>query len=135
MATDDRTRFEHFLRDLIEGRHAECAELLAPDVVWHVPPFAGQPPLEGREVVLDFLRAAVSRLYEEGSMRIEPDLVTVVDGQAACLATLRGRTRRGLPYDNRYAFFARMRDGLLCEVHELMDSARFLEQVQAEPEP
>ena len=71
-ASGDREIFERFLVDMIAGRYDEIASKLAPEVVWHLPPFARQPPMEGREAVLRFLREASAAFYQEGSMRLEP---------------------------------------------------------------
>jgi ketosteroid isomerase-like protein len=128
---DDRANFERFLFDMIEGRHDGAASLLHEDVVWHLPPFAGAPPMQGRAAVTKFMRDAPDAYYQPGSMRIEPILWTLEGGRAACLATLRATTKKGKPYRNLYAFFARLEGGLLCEVWELMDTVHFQAQLRA----
>lgn len=129
-ASGDRAIFEGFLFDMIAGRYEEIAPKLAVDVVWHLPPFAKQPPMEGREAVLRFLQEAAAAFYQEGSMRLEPVAFTAEDGFASCLATLRATTRHGRPYENRYGFFTRLHEGLLIEVWEILDSVVLLEQTR-----
>ena len=129
-ASGDREIFERFLVDMIAGRYDEIASKLAPEVVWHLPPFARQPPMEGREAVLRFLREASAAFYQEGSMRLEPIAFMAEDGFASCLATLHATTRHGQPYENRYGFFARLHEGLLVEVWEVLDSVLLLEQTR-----
>ncbi len=131
--TNDRANFQQFLADMIERRPERCEPRLAADVVWHWPPFAKQPPMEGREAAMEFVRNGAAPYYEEGTLSIEFGQVMVQDGQAGCRATLRGTTKRGMPYENSYAFFARIEDGLLTEVWEMMDSVRFLDQLKATP--
>ena len=126
-----RQQFESFLDEMIGGRHEAAAERLAPDVVWHLPPFANQEPFDGREAVLRFMREAPAAFYAPGTLRIEKHAVTFESPFASCLATLRATTRHGAPYENRYVFFARLEDGLLAEVWEMMDTARFQEQTRA----
>lgn len=133
MQTSDRDLFRDFLSDMVEGRHDRVARVLAENVVWHMPPFAKQPPMRGRAAVLQFLAEAPASFYEPGSMSIEPHELAVENGFAACLATMRATTTHGMPYENRYAFFARLQDGQLTEVWELLDSAVLLDQLQARP--
>jgi len=119
---------------MIEGRPEACEPVLAEDVVWHWPPFADQPPMRGREEAMQFVRDGSRPYYQEGTLAIEFGQVMVQDGEAGCRATLRGTTKKGMPYENAYAFFARIADGKLVEVWEMMDSARFLDQMRARPE-
>ncbi len=131
MSTDSsRQHFETFLEDMIAGRYDEARGRLAEDVVWHLPPFAKTPPFVGQEAVMKFMRDTPAALYQPGTMRLELDAVTFDEPFASCLGTLRATTRHGARYENRYVFFARMRDGLLSEVWELLDSAAFLEQTR-----
>ena len=55
---DNRRTFETFLYDLMGGRFDACEAALAEDVVWHVSPFAGMPPLQGRARAGKFFRRA-----------------------------------------------------------------------------
>lgn len=125
-----RQQFETFLKDMIGGRYDEAGARLAADVVWHLPPFAKVPPFEGYDAVMKFMREAPASLYQPGSMSIEMQAVTYDEPYASCLATLRATTRHGRPYENRYVFFARVREGLLAEVWEMLDSAVFQEQTR-----
>ncbi|MEE2679943.1 MAG: nuclear transport factor 2 family protein [Myxococcota bacterium] len=133
MGETDREIFETFLFDLIAGRSERVAAVLDDQVVWHLPPFARQPPLEGPEAVLRFLAEAPAAFYKPGTLEIEPMEFAVENGIAACLATLRATTRHGAPYENRYVFFARLREGRLVEVWEILDSAVLLDQMKVRP--
>lgn len=134
MAKSDREIFESFLFDMIEGRHELVAAVLSNDVVWHLPLFAKQPPMAGRDAVLRFLSAGPEGIYEPGSLRIQPVGLAAEDGFASCLATITATTANGMPYENSYGFFARIRDGKLIEVWELVDGVTFQEQLRARPE-
>ena len=127
----DHRLFETFLFAMIGGRLDEVRPLLAPDVLWHLPPFAKAPPFEGVEAVMRFLEEAPAQFYAPGSMTIEPVFTSVEAGNAACLATLRATTKHGKPYENRYGFFARVRRGQLVEVWELLDTVRMQEQMKS----
>jgi ketosteroid isomerase-like protein len=126
----DRDTFERFLFSMIGGHYDEAAACLADDVVWHLPPFAGESPIAGKAAVVKFMREVPALFYAPGSMRIAPVMLAVEDGRAACLAELTARTTSGAPYENRYAFFARIADGVLHEVWELLDTVRFQAQTR-----
>jgi ketosteroid isomerase-like protein len=129
----DRVRFEHFLLDMIEGRPEACAPALADDIVWHLPPFADPGLLTGHADVMEFVRVGSAPYYQPGSLRIEIHQLLVAGGNGSCRATLTGTTRRGLPYENAYAFFARIEADRLVEVWELMDTVHFQNQLRARP--
>ena len=119
---------------MIGGRPDACAPKLADDVVWHLPPFADPAELRGHEAVMQFVREGAAPFYQPGSLQIEIRQLVVRDGDALCHATLRGTTKRGLPYQNIYAFFARIETGKLVEVWELMDTVHFQNQLRARPD-
>ncbi len=119
---------------MIGGRPDACAPKLADDVVWHLPPFADPAELRGHEAVMKFVREGSAPFYQPGSLQIEIQQLVVRDGNALCHATLRGTTKRGLPYENIYAFFARIETGKLVEVWELMDTVHFQNQLRARPD-
>ena len=125
-----RQQFETFLEDMIAGRYDDVSPLLTRDVVWHLPPFAGIAPFEGHEAVMKFMRDTPAAIYQPGSMSIEIHAATYDEPHASCLATMRATTRHGQPYENRYMFFARLREGLLEEVWELLDTAVFQQQTR-----
>ncbi|HAC80419.1 MAG: nuclear transport factor 2 family protein [Candidatus Binatia bacterium] len=126
----DEERFRNFLQDMVCARQAELAAVLHPEVVWHLPPFAQQKPISGATAVLEFLREGAAAVYEANSLTLEPALIAVSHGNASCLATIRGRLKGGRPYENQYAFFARMVAGQITEVWEILDSALLLDQLQ-----
>ena len=133
LADSDREMFERFLSDMIGGRPEACAPALAQDVVWHLPPFADPAELRGFDAVMEFVRSGSAPYYDKGSLSIEIHQLLVSGGDASCRATLRGTTKRGMPYENIYAFFARIEDGKLVEVWELMDTVHFQNQLRARP--
>lgn len=126
----DEARFKNFLQDMVGARQDELAATLHPEVIWHLPPFTQQKPIAGAAAVLQFLREGAAAVYEANSLTLEPELIAVCHGNASCLATIRGRLKDGRPYENRYAFFARMVAGQITEVWEILDSALLLDQLQ-----
>jgi len=122
--------FEQFLFDMVAGDTEAIAPKLHEEIVWHLPPFAQQDPIVGKSAVRRFLAEAGHAIYEAGSLRIEPELLTCSEGQASCLATIRGKMKNGTPYKNRYGFFARLCGAEIAVVWEILDSALLLEQMR-----
>ena len=69
--------------------------MLADDVLWHLPPFAKRPPLQGRDAVLTFVQQAQAAYYEPGTLSLEPEIVVADADSAAVLGTLRGTSQLG----------------------------------------
>jgi ketosteroid isomerase-like protein len=100
----------------------DARRLLADDAVWNLAPSLKLPRLEGGDA---------DTVYEPGTLRLEPIQISVEDGNAACFAKVYATTRRGKPYENVYGFFARIGNGRLEEVFELLDTVSFKKQLKA----
>ena len=127
----DREIFEEFLDAMFGRRWDVAGALLAENATWNFPPSMKLPNLEGRRSVVEFLSTAPDSVYEPGSLRLEPIQISVEDGNAACFAKVYATTTRGKPYENVYGFFAKISDGHLDEVFELLDTVSFREQLTA----
>jgi uncharacterized protein len=126
---DPRETFERLFPALFSGDRATLLELIDEDVVWHLPPFAGLAPKRGRDDAIDFLIKTPAKLYQAGSLKLEPELSAVEGDRALVLGWMTGTTARGKPYANRYCFAVRVRNGRIVEAWELLDSKRFLDQL------
>jgi ketosteroid isomerase-like protein len=126
---DTRETFERLFPALFSGDRATLLELIHEDVVWHLPPFAAAEPKRGRDTVVDFLIKTPAKLYQPGSLKLEPELSAVEGDSALLLGWMTGTTARGKPYQNRYAFAVRVRAGRIVEAWELLDSKLFLDQL------
>lgn len=104
-----------FIEAMLALDLSALAPMLADDVVWHLPPFAKRPPLQGRDAVLTFVQDAQAAYYQPGSLSLEPTLVVADADSAAVLGTLRGRTIRGKAYENCYSFVFRIAGGRVIE--------------------
>jgi hypothetical protein len=79
--------------------------------------------------VVDFLIKTPAKLYQPGSLKLEPELSAVEGDRALLLGWMTGTTARGNPYRNRYVFAVRVRAGRIVEAWELLDSKLFLDQL------
>lgn len=126
-----QTTLDRFFPAMFADDRETLATLLTEGVVWHAPPFArerfGDPV--GRQAVIDFLCGAGDEFYQPGSFSIERELQAVEEDRAIVLAILRATSARGEPYENRYAFGFRFRDGQIDEAWELLDSIHFERQI------
>lgn len=120
------------LRAMFAGDYSTLRDLLCEDVVWHVPPSAAarvSDPI-GADEVLEFMQRGAGLYYQPGSFAMEPLLEAAEADRCLVLARLRARTRQGSDYENLYAFGFRLREGRVCEVWELLDTAHFHEQMR-----
>jgi len=126
---DPREVLERLFPAMFAKDRSTLEALIAEDVTWHLPPFAKAKPRRGRQAVIDLLCAAPDAFYRPGSLALEPELVAVEGDRAMLLGWMTATTRSGGPYENRYAFAMRFRDGQIVEAWELLDSKRLFEQV------
>jgi Ketosteroid isomerase-related protein len=129
MSADTRETFERLFPALFSSDRAALLELIDENVVWHLPPFAAAEPRRGRDNVVDFLIKTPAKLYQPGSLKLEPELSAVEGDRALLLGWMTGTTARGNPYRNRYVFAVRVRAGRIVEAWELLDSKLFLDQL------
>jgi uncharacterized protein len=121
---DAKAVVRHYLDVLLAGDLEAIRECFAEDAVWTMVgelPIAG--PWRGRDrIVDDFLAAVGGRLFEPGSQEFEfPTLIG--DGDTVALEwRVRARTAAGEDYDNRYCGIFVVRDGMIAEVREYLDS-------------
>jgi len=124
---DPHATLDRFFPAMFSGDQETLATLFAEDIAWRVPPSIAERfgEIQGRQTVLDFLGAAGGALFEPGSFRLEAHMQVVEGDNAAVIAHMVGRTASGQPYQNEYAFSFRFREGRICEVRELLDTAHF----------
>ena len=106
-------------------------ELLAPDVVWHVPPFVLERfgNVEGRDTLISWLCDAGEEFYDTTTFQLSPEVEAVDGDQAIVIGWITGKTSSGKPYGNRYAFGFHFRGSQISGVWEVLDSAHFEKQM------
>jgi len=98
------------------------AALFAEDAVWHTPASSPMPgPFVGRDAVLEVMAGGVD-LYAPGSLEIQPTARAASGEHVFVAMTMTARTAAGAPYENRYVFVFRLREGRIVEVHEHLDT-------------
>ncbi|MCH2172716.1 nuclear transport factor 2 family protein [Myxococcota bacterium] len=131
---DHHKTLERFFPAMFGDERETLGELFDEDIVWLVPPSVAEQlgEMRGRQSVIDFLCSAGGELFEPGSLQLDPHLQVVEGDAAVVVAQMRARTANGAPYQNEYAFSFLFRDGRICEVRELLDTANF--QAQFNPD-
>jgi ketosteroid isomerase-like protein len=77
---------------------------------------------EGKEAVLRLMSGGVGLYDAESPMEIEREAIAATGDHVFVEMTMNARTGQGQPYTNHYVFVFRMRDGLIVEVHEHLDT-------------
>jgi uncharacterized protein len=114
-----------FLHAMMSRDAETLLQVVAEDVVWHVPPssmpqFRG--PHCGPAAVVALVTGAGGTLFVEGTQRLEPVSTVAAGDQVAALFRMTAQTLSGLDYDNLYAFFFRCSGGRIVEIRELVDT-------------
>ena len=107
------------------------AAMYTDDVTWRLnhslaPNIAG--PHVGKDAVTGFNQAVFTKFYESGSVTV--DIHDEIGDEASSVVRFdfHAMSRRGHSYDVEYVLFAKTRDGLVCEVVELLDTHASNEQ-------
>lgn len=115
------------------GDCEQMASMYTDDVVWRLnhslaPNIAG--PHTGKEAVVEFNEAVFRKFYQTGSVStvIHDEIGDEVS--SVVRFDFHAKSTRGYGYDVEYVLFAKTRQGLICEVVELLDTLASNEQHQ-----
>jgi len=114
-----------YLRAIAEGRTADARRAFAADAVWRHPPSLGHGGrLEGRDRIFDTYFAVDDGLFETGRRSYAFEILSAIaeGDRVAVEIRHRGTGVRGQPYETDYHVSFEVRDGLIREVHEYLDS-------------
>ena len=109
-------------------------QMYAIDIVWHLPVSLGAMagPHEGRDAVEAFNRNVWGTVYSADDVEVDIlDEMNDADRSAARFIYRATFLKSGVRYENEYTLFARVRDGLIVEVHEGLDTLHVMQQAQA----
>jgi hypothetical protein len=114
---------DSYLDALVAGDAGSIRDHFAADATWWIHgdlPISGT--LRGADRILDFLRSA-GTLFVPGTQRYEFGTVTAEADRAVLEWRVQGRSAAtGLDYDNSYCAVFVVRDGVIHEVREYLDS-------------
>ncbi len=110
--------------------------MYAEDVTWRLnyslpPNIAG--PHTGKAAVAAFNDAVFNKIYDAEKMRVHIHDEIGDENSSVVRFDMHAQSRRGHSYDVEYVLFAKTRDGLVCEVVELLDTLASTEQHQGNP--
>ena len=109
----------HWYDARARGDLDEAAELLAPDVVWHI---AGRSPLAGEHRGRESVNEVLRTLRERTGGTHHAELVDVVAGTSAVVVLVRVTARRGdRLLDSRQALEVRVENGVIVELRSYID--------------
>jgi uncharacterized protein len=118
-----------FFADINAGKFEEALARLAEDVQYEVvspPPYGGRMDRNG---LSNFMASTIQpRLADP--LHVEILGVTASDDRVAVETRTRAKGKGGRDYDNRFHFLCVVRDGLIVEAREYLDSAVFIDFVR-----
>lgn len=98
------------------GDMDRLAELIAPDVLWHVP---GKNRISGEYRSRDAIFGCFNKIFELSEGTYAPKLIDVLANDQYTVAILHATARHaGRTLDQDYAFILRVEDGQVIEVWE-----------------
>ena len=115
------------------GDCAALAAMYTDDVTWRLnyslPDHIAGPHV-GKEAVCAFNDAVFNKIYDGSKMRV--DIQDEIGDEASSVVrfNIHAESRRGNSDDVEYVVFAKTRDGLVCDVVELLDTLASTEQHQ-----
>jgi ketosteroid isomerase-like protein len=114
-----------FFDDAENGRFAEAMARLAPDIAYDVVVPAPYGGVFDRDGLIAVITETANRLVEP--MRLTITGVTAEGERVAIEAEGRAVTKAGKPHNNRFHFLFVVRDGVIVEAREYLDSAVYVE--------
>ena len=117
-----------YLVAIAEGRTDDAKAAFAADALWKHPPSLGSLGsdglLEGRERIFDAYFAVDDDLFETGRRAYDFEILSAIaeGDRVAVEIRHRGKGAQGQPYETDYHVAFEVRDGLIREVHEYLDS-------------
>jgi ketosteroid isomerase-like protein len=117
---------EQFFDGILHADRAAMLGIVAPDLVWvvpqsAVPPYAGTH--HGAAHIVDMMLHSVSQTFLPGTVR-HHILLSVTDGDTVIVETnMKARQPDGREYDNFYVFIFEIRDGVISQIREHVDTA------------
>lgn len=124
----NRSLVEHYFAAIATSDLEALESLLAPDLRMRCAGgrgTAGVVEFDGFEALADDLRHNEGVLYDP-AVGIQPEILnlTAEGDRVAAEVRIQGLSAQtGAPYDNLYAFFFWIRDGVIAEIHEHLDTA------------
>ncbi len=122
-----------FLNLAFANRTEEALRMMSDDASWWVAGSADRLKVAGNKnrMQIERLLKAVARAVPNG-MRTLVHGVTAEDDRIAIEVEAEGIWSNGKPYHNRYHFLIRIREGLIQEVREYMDTLHLFDVLSDE---
>jgi len=109
--------------DTLNTRELERLRPLLKNATWKpmVKNLTSAPSYSGDAIIDDFLQP-VRGVFRPGDPKVSIDVLVADDQSVAVETQGTGKLTDGRVYDNRYAWFFRVREGRIVEIHEYLDS-------------
>jgi ketosteroid isomerase-like protein len=108
--------WEQVYETFTTGDTDRLSQLIAADVVWHVP---GDNLISGTYSSREAIFGCFNKIYELTGGTYKPELLDILADDKYTVAILHGVARRGeKTLDQDYAFISKIRDGQIAELWE-----------------
>lgn len=109
--------------DTLNTGNLEALRPLLKTATWKpmVKNLTSAPSYSGDAIIDDFLQP-VRGIFRPGDPQVSIDVLVADDHAVAAETQGTGKLADGRDYENRYAWFFRIRDGRIIEIHEYLDS-------------
>jgi ketosteroid isomerase-like protein len=108
--------WEQVYATFTSGDMDRLAELIAPDVIWHVP---GDNLISGTYTSREAIFGCFNKIYQLSEGTYQPRLLDILADDDYTIALLHGVARRGeKTLDQMYAFISRIHNGQITELWE-----------------
>ena len=121
-AATNKQLMQTLFAELAQGNGKPFVAALSDDMSWHmIGTNAWSGSYVGKREVIDRL---LTPLFAQFETRYRNRALRMVAEDDMVVVECRGEvvTKQGKPYDNRYCYVCRMRDGMICELTEYMDT-------------
>ena len=116
------------------GRPESLPSLLHPEASWWLPPSMGAQVQSGADTIVAFRTRIFSEVLERSSVEVEVQDVIVSDHRFAIRAFISATTSAGHSYANEHTYVVHTQDGQLRVVHESLDAAHAVAQLDPSTE-
>jgi ketosteroid isomerase-like protein len=116
---------ESYFEAVCEGDATKLRSLFSKDVLWRIPkgaipPYGGTH--KGADKIIGMMLGAVGDSFKKGSQRFDVRMTLIADDVVCKETEMSAVAPDGRIYQNDYTFFFVIREGLICEIREHVDT-------------
>ena len=116
---------ESYFEAVCEGDASKLRSLFSEDVLWRIPkgaipPYGGTH--KGADKIIGMMLGAIGDSFKKGSQQFDVRTTLIADDVVCKETEMSAVAPDGRTYQNDYTFFFVIREGLICEIREHVDT-------------